>query len=226
MLRSNTLRKYFVRMLRLLGLWVLMSLPAVRQRMAAILAEDDIAYPTSSLAVPGPCPDGSSGSNKHPASFDVGKLSSTTARAVWGSCRPGYAFPDVSVMVGSDTRPATDLLRAGTGCFGTLVVLGPAAGTTASSPPDDAIPQQQWPARWGHWPLHVMHVSQHQADSSKGDSSVAGAVDSWGLLGAAVGVGPHVGDVGVLVRPDGIVAAVGGPQTIGRWLDVHNNAHP
>lgn len=96
----------------------------------------------------------------------------------------------------------------------------------------------QWPTSWCVWPLNVVRVKppQHPADSlsdvidpSSGTESDdrttdVVVVDSWGLLSAAVGGdngGGATSDVGVLVGPDCIVAAVGPVEVIRAWLDKH-----
>ena len=58
---------------------------------------------------------------------------------------------------------------------------------------------------------------------SSGDPRFAIEVaDSWGLLAAAAAVGDSEAAItGVLVRPDGMVAAVGGPEVIRAWLAYH-----
>jgi len=48
--------------------------------------------------------------------------------------------------------------------------------------------------------------------------------DSWGLLAAAAAAAVGDGEgatTGVLVRPDGMVAAVGGPEVVRAWLAQH-----
>lgn len=231
-LRGNAgviMRSYIVRMLRLLALRVLTSLPMVRQLVASTLAEDTIAYPNSSLAVPAASPH-----SDHRSSSSSSTVPDTTAsaaaKAVWDSCKPGYGFPDVSVMIDGEPKPAIELLRSAPGSFGTLVVLAPSGSTAGAlqSQQEKGSEDVKWPVKWGHWRLNVVHVQgQHNnnnnSDSNSGDKvSYGGAADKWGLLRAAVG--GRNGEVGVLVRPDGIVAAVGGAEVIDGWLQKHVTA--
>jgi hypothetical protein len=66
--------------------------------------------------------------------------------------------------------------------------------------------------------MNVVHVLQQQQGAAAGAAAADAAVDAWGLLRAAVG---GVSGVGVLVRPDGIVAAVGGAVVVRAWLAKH-----
>jgi hypothetical protein len=119
----------------------------------------------------------------------------------------GTAFPDVALSIGGVMRPATDLLRGGvSGSFGTLVLLTPPGSNSSSG-----VDQAGWPSRWGRWPLHVVSVARQGAASDGG-----GGVDEWGRLSASVG-----GADGVLVRPDGIIAAAGGVGVVRGWFAAH-----
>lgn len=195
LLRANALRNPLLRLLRRLGLGLLTRIPAVRQAFVSSVTEDSVAYTTSSLAKP------AVGANPGPA-----------------GCA-GTAFPDVSITVGGAMRPATDLLRGGDGCFGTLVLLQPPAGAVVgqAGSADDADAGSSkataWPGSWGHWPLHLVSVARGLGVAS---GRAGGAVDAWGLLAKHVG-----GADGVLVRPDGIIAAAGGPQDVQAWLKAH-----
>ena len=61
-----------------------------------------------------------------------------------------------------------------------------------------------------------------EAPHSKGAGPSFEVEDSWGLLAAAAAAGDGEGaTTGVLVRPDGMVAAVGGPEVIRAWLAYH-----
>jgi hypothetical protein len=222
-LRANALRNPLLRFLRRIGLGILTRIPSVRQTFVSTAAEDTVSYTNSSLAKP--TADSSAG---------TGGLASAKCA--------GTAFPDISIMVRGVMRPATDLLRGGEGCFGTLVLFEPGAGSAAAAAaaaegqagPQDGSSSSSvdevskgggvgassskaaagWPASWGHWPLHVVSVARGPASGSEGGDAVA--VDAWGLLSEYVG-----GADGVLVRPDGIIAAAGGPQDVEAWLKAH-----
>jgi hypothetical protein len=144
----------------------------------------------------------------------ISYTSSSLAKGA-GASHPaaGTAFPDVGISISGVTRPATDLLRGGQGTFGSLVLLGPPAGA-ATGGSDSGDSSSQWPTHWGHWPLHVVSVAQQQ-----GSAGASGAVDALGLLAREFG-----GAEGVLVRPDGIIAAAGGPQEVHSWLSAHGFA--
>jgi hypothetical protein len=146
-------------------------------------------------------------------------------------------FPDVSVKVRGILRPATDCLRGPPGCFGTLVIFRPLHNTETGlcrsnqhqqEDDEEVVLLQQllsdsgWPQFWVHWPLHAVAVAQRAEFDpvvkglTRFDSgSFQGVYDSWGLLAATLG--GRV-DQGVLVRPDGIIAAVGGPEELKAWL--------
>jgi hypothetical protein len=66
--------------------------------------------------------------------------------------------------------------------------------------------------------MNVVHVQPQQQGLAAGAATASVAVDAWGLLLAAVG---GASGVGVLVRPDGIVAAVGGAAVVRAWLSKH-----
>lgn len=204
LLRANTVRGALPRFLRRLALSVLTRLPMVRSRLVPQITEDAVTYTSSSLARP----------------------AATTAAAA-AQCA-GTAFPDASITLDGSVRPATDLLRGGEGCCGTLVVLGTLGSSVVSPGVSEAQGGLQdagsaaaaaaaWPTHWGHWPLHVVSLRQQQSkQGSVGGSGSSGAVDTWGLVSKHVG-----GAGGVLVRPDGIIAAAGGPQEIRGWLQAH-----
>jgi hypothetical protein len=223
-LRANALRNPLLRFLRRIGLGILTRIPSVRQTFVSTAAEDTVSYTNSSLAKP--TADSSAG---------TGGLASAKCA--------GTAFPDVSIMMRGVMRPATDLLRGGEGCFGTLVLFEPDAESAAAAAESEGQAGLQdggsgssnvdesslgggvgvssskagavRPTRWGHWPLHVVYVARGPA-SRGSEGGDAGAVDAWGLLSEYVG-----GADGVLVRPDGIIAAAGGPQDVAAWLKVH-----
>lgn len=126
---------------------------------------------------------------------------------------PGRAFPDMLVegragglvaegeVVGKEgkggRRRAVELLRhSGSGTMGTLV-LGPKAKS------------EDWPVNFGPgFPLTVRQLGMDVEGEGEGVQ---------GLM-RALGIGP---EEGVLVRPDGIVAASGGPGTVREWLGRH-----
>eukprot|EP00775_Hariotina_reticulata_P011862 gene11862-12006_t len=203
-LRANTIQNIFLKRLRSILLNVALRLPFVRSNLLAFLTEDDINYANGSLSTPL-----SNQTAATPAAVS-NAAGGTTAdgwrvrRAVWGSCRPGMIFPSVSVKIGGSTRPATDLLREHPGTLGCLVLL-----------PDAEADATVWPLSWGSWKLHVVQVTPNLPGNSSADGGVQ---DAWGLLAASLSGRT---DVGVLVRPDGYVAAVGGPQQLQAWLDLH-----
>jgi hypothetical protein len=186
-------------------------MPALSSKMVSAVAGDGISYSHCSLAT------AAAGRAAGPAV----KPATAAQRQVWGCCKPGAAWPDVSIEVGGEERSAAVLLLSKPGSFGTLVLMpaaqqqqqqqGDAADGGCKSGEGDAA----WPSSWGHWPLNVVHVQQQQHVGAAGTGV---AVDAWGLLVAAVGGRT---DVGVLVRPDGIVAAVGGPAELNGWLAKH-----
>lgn len=212
---------------------VLTSIPLFRQTLASVLTGDVVAYPNSSLAVPCSLPASSSTTTRSTsAALRPNRTASAAARAIWGTCRPGHAFPDVTILVNGELRAATVLLRASAGSFGTLVVLWPPErqGDAHSTHQNGSVHHHEqlntgndianWPFKWGHWQLKTVDV---QCRVTSGSSSTAGAlkgaVDHWGLLQAALGVSSE--PVGVLVRPDGIVGAVGSPEALHAWLNKH-----
>jgi hypothetical protein len=130
-------------------------------------------------------------------------------------------------------QPAVALLHSAPGCFGTLVLLHATRqqqqqqqqtsttgkGETGSEITTEGEGAAVWPNSWGRWQMNVVHVQPQQQDLAAGAAKASDmAVDAWGLLLAAVG---GVSGVGVLVRPDGIVAAVGGPAVVRAWLAKH-----
>lgn len=205
LLRANAIRSPIARFVRRIALSVVMRIAYARQMLIATAAEDTVSYINSSLAKAVPAQAGASAS---PA----------------GSAQcAGTAFPDVSVSVGGVMRPATDLLRGGEGCFGTLVLLTPPQSPASSSNAGaegssngNAQGATGWPTHWGHWPLHAVSVARQGAPGSAVDSGAIQVVDEWGVLSQAVG-----GADGVLVRPDGIIAAAGGPEIVKGWLKGH-----
>ncbi len=227
LLRLNTMRNPFLRALRRAAISAAFSIRAVRRGAVATLAQDVMAYPDSPLTAAGPAP------SRRPPRRAV----SEQERFIWGAARPGTAFPDVHVSIAGAARPATDLLRGPVGGFGSLVLLMPRTGrvgaaASAGAGGGDAA----WPVNWGPRALRVLRVALRPAaqqgsesdaapDATKGDAP-ADADDSWGLLAAAFGVGPRqrrrrAGALGVLVRPDGYIAVMGGPDAINGWLAKH-----
>jgi hypothetical protein len=226
-LRANTLRNPVLRFVRRIGLGILTRIPSVRQTFVSTAAEDTVSYTNSSLAKP-----------------EAGSMAGNSSPAP-AKCA-GTAFPDISIMMHGVMRSATDLLRGGEGCFGTLVLFEPNAqpGADAAAAEGQAGLQggssgssdvgklsngggvgissskaaAGWPIGWGHWPLHVVSVTKGPAggNGSGGGGGDGGAVDAWGLLSEYVG-----GVDGVLVRPDGIIAAAGGPEDVAAWLKAH-----
>lgn len=183
------------RFVRRMALGVLTRIPPIRQGFIAILAEDTVTYTNSSLA----------------------KAPATSGSAAAAKCA-GTAFPDVSISINGNMRPATDLLRGGKGCFGTLVLLTSASGGGVTVGGSGGGGNASWATHWGHWPLHVVSLAQQGTGGDVAGEKVA-AVDEWGLLSKSVG-----GAGGVLVRPDGIIAAAGGPECIAGWLKAHSMA--
>lgn len=219
-LRANTTRNPLLRLMRRLGLTMLAGLAPARQRIIATVAEDTVSYTSSSLAKP---------------------ASTAGGPAAAAGCA-GTAFPDASISIDGVVRPATDLLRGGRGFFGSLVLMTPPVGAAqgdgsqgrqgddgAAAGSGSSSKACAWPTHWGHWPLHVASLARKGSGVVGGDGVGAdggadgggggGAVDSWGLVSAAVG-----GADGVLVRPDGIIAAAGGPDDIAAWMRVHGFA--
>jgi hypothetical protein len=223
-LRANTLRNPLLRFLRRIGLGILTRIPSVRQIFVSTVAEDTVSYTNSSLAKP-------------TAGLMAGNVSPAPAKCA------GTAFPDVSIMLRGVMRPATDLLRGGEGCFGTLVLFEPGAGADDAGAAEGQAGVQDgshssssvdelslgggaefssskaavgWPASWGHWPLHVVSVARGAAGGNCAEGGDGRAVDAWGLLSEYVG-----GADGVLVRPDGVIAAAGGPQDVAAWMKAH-----
>jgi hypothetical protein len=212
LLRANAQRNPLFRFLRKWAIRTLLRLPALSGKMTSALAGDGISYSHCSLAA-------SAAAAGRAATQAVSKPATAVQRQVWGCCKPGAAFPDVSNEVDGVEQSAAVLLQSQPGCFGTLVLMpeahqqqqqdGAVEGEDKAGKDDAA-----WPSSWGHWPLNIVHVQQKQQQAGGG----AGAVDAWGLLVAAVG---GRSDAGVLVRPDGIVAAVGGPAEVKGWLAKH-----
>lgn len=210
LLRANAIRSPFLRLVRRIVLGTALRFEPVKRRFIATVAEDTVSYANSSLAKSGAgsVSSGSSGSGN---------------RAAAAKCA-GTAFPDVSITVGGEVCPATDLLRGGAGCFGTLVLLTPSASTVGGGAGVGAGAgggsNTEWPTHWGHWPLHVRSLARQGSasvdGSTAGSSKAAAAVDAWGLLAAAVG-----GADGVLVRPDTMIAVAGGPGEIRGWMQAH-----
>lgn len=204
LLRANAIRGAVPRFIRRVVLGILTRLPLVRSRLVPQVTEDAITYTSSSLARP-------------------------AAAAAAAQCA-GTAFPDASITIGGKARPATDLLRGREGSCGTLVVFGSqglspegvSGGQEGAQQGDSAtagsgsVPHAAWPTQWSHWPLHVVSLQQQGSTGSSGSS---GAVDTWGFVSKHVG-----GASGVLVRPDGIIAAAGGPDDVRGWLQAHGFA--
>lgn len=229
LLRINSVTHYLLRLLRRLAMTAMLALPSMRQWQAANLAEDDITYEGSSLARPaGAAGAGAAGAN-------------SSGGGGGGGCA-GRGFPDVSISIRGVMRPATDLLRGAPGdggSCGTLVIMLPARNdsksSTSSSSSSTAAGATRgskgevgdaasWPAHWNRWPLNVVKVlpqggggSSSSAGGDNGAAAAAAHADEWGLLAAALG-GSYEG---VLVRPDGMIAAAGSPGDIRAWLDAH-----
>jgi hypothetical protein len=214
LLRANAIRSPVARFVRRIALSVLTRIPPVRQMFISRAAEDTVSYTSSSLA-------------KAVPAGAAAQAGASTSPARSAQCA-GRAFPDVSVCVGGVMRPATDLVRGGEGCCGTLVLLTAAQSPASSSNADaessssasrgsaQAATLWGWPTHWGHWPLHVVSVARQAGTGSADGSGSLQAVDKWGLLSQAVD-----GADGVLVRPDGIIAAAGGPEVVVGWLKAH-----
>lgn len=107
------------------------------------------------------------------------------------AARPGRAFPDLKLSAGTSGSSLELLCCAPRGAMGTLV-LGPEADAGA------------WPCTFGSLPLTVRKIEPGEV----------GEVAAAALM-AALGIGRREG---ALVRPDGVVAASGGPEAAREWL--------
>lgn len=136
---------------------------------------------------------------------DVRYLDGPLAGAAEGShgAVPGHAFPDSAIGPAGAVRPATDLLRwsrdDAADSMGTLLLM-PGADRAA------------WPSRFGSRPLRMRTLPRAGADGTAGADGAGGADGLHAAL--------RLRDTeGVLVRPDGIIAAAGAPHAIGAWLE-------
>jgi hypothetical protein len=221
LLRANAQRNPLFGFLRKWAIRTLLRLPAFTNKMISALAGDGISYSHCSLAASAPAAPAAG----HAAAPMLKPLTAVQ-KQMWGCCKPGAAFPDVSIAVDGVEQSAAVLLQSKPGCFGTLVLLPDAQqeqqqGGAAEGDSNVQKENAAWPNSWGHWPLNVVQVQQQQQQQAGGG---AGVVDAWGLLAAAIG-GKRACDVGVLVRPDGMVAVVGAPAEVQGWLAKHVAAH-
>lgn len=170
LLRASMATHPAIRHLRDLAMAAALQVPAVRNRVAAALTEDDIRYLDSPL---------------------------NGATATADSAAPGHRIPDLPFPGADGPASGAKGTQGQPGTLGTLL-LGPEADPAA------------WPSRFGDRPLSVIQLERDLPDPG------ARVLRSLGLEAA------H----GILIRPDGVIAATGPASSIRDWLRSHTLPPP